>query len=49
MAVRRQVRTFRPDVVLSFMGVMNMVAGAPVVTSERIDPGRHDIGRFKSL
>ena len=55
-AIRRQVKRSRPDVVLSFMDTMNIVAiigcigtGIPLVISERIDPSRHRIGRWKSL
>jgi GalNAc-alpha-(1->4)-GalNAc-alpha-(1->3)-diNAcBac-PP-undecaprenol alpha-1,4-N-acetyl-D-galactosaminyltransferase len=54
-AVRHQVKSFRPDVVLSFMDAMNIVAlsaciglRVPVVVSERVDPRHHDIGRFKA-
>jgi glycosyltransferase involved in cell wall biosynthesis len=55
-AIRRQVGRLRPDVVLSFMDTMNITAiigcmgtGTPLVISERIDPQRHRIGRWKSL
>jgi glycosyltransferase involved in cell wall biosynthesis len=55
-AVRRQIRSFRPSVVLSFMDAMNIVAlvasfglHIPVVVSERDDPRHHDIGCFKTI
>jgi glycosyltransferase involved in cell wall biosynthesis len=50
MAIRRIVRAWRPDVVLSFMDTMNITAvlsclgsGVPVVVSERVDPSRHPL------
>ena len=49
----RQVGTFRPDVILSFADVVNVMAiaagrrhGMPVVASERTDPARHKISRL---
>jgi GalNAc-alpha-(1->4)-GalNAc-alpha-(1->3)-diNAcBac-PP-undecaprenol alpha-1,4-N-acetyl-D-galactosaminyltransferase len=53
--IRREVQRFRPDVVLSFMDTMNIVAivgclgcGTPIVISERVDPSQHDIGKARS-
>lgn len=55
-AARRQLKSFEPDVVVSFMDTMNIMAtivsragGVPVVISERIDPAKHRIGAVKSL
>jgi glycosyltransferase involved in cell wall biosynthesis len=55
-AIRRQLRDFRPDVALSFMDTMNIMAtaasytsGIPVVISERVDPSQHSIGAWKSF
>jgi glycosyltransferase involved in cell wall biosynthesis len=53
--VRRQVMRTRPDLVLSFMDTMNILAliaciglCVPIVISERVDPHQHDIGRAKN-
>lgn len=55
-AIRSKIAGLRPDVVLSFMDTMNMMAigagittGIPVVVSERVDPAQHRIGMAKSL
>lgn len=57
-ALRKTIRTTKPDVVLSFLDTMNITAvlvtrflGVPVIVSERIDPGAylHRIGWFKSV
>ena len=55
-AIRRQLRKFQPDVVLSFMDTMNIMAtaacatsGIPLVVSERVDPSQHSIGLWKSF
>jgi glycosyltransferase involved in cell wall biosynthesis len=49
--VRCQVKHTRPDLVLSFMDTMNILALAacfglqvPIVAAERVDPRQHDIG-----
>jgi GalNAc-alpha-(1->4)-GalNAc-alpha-(1->3)-diNAcBac-PP-undecaprenol alpha-1,4-N-acetyl-D-galactosaminyltransferase len=54
--IRREARTFQPDVVLSFMDTMNITAiisllgtGFPLVVSERVDPAEHCIGKGKSF
>ncbi len=54
--IREEVRAWSPDVVLSFMGTMNVAAlvscislDVPVVVSERNDPALHRIGRGKEL
>lgn len=51
-AIRRAVRRWRPDVVISFIEQTNVrvlaaLAGSrtPVIVSERIDPRRHAVGR----
>jgi GalNAc-alpha-(1->4)-GalNAc-alpha-(1->3)-diNAcBac-PP-undecaprenol alpha-1,4-N-acetyl-D-galactosaminyltransferase len=53
--LRREVKRFQPDVVLSFMDTMNITAilgcigsGTPIVISERVDPSQHDIGGARS-
>lgn len=50
VAIREVARTWRPDVILSFMDTMNTTAvlsclgtGVPVVVSERVDPSRHPL------
>ena len=55
-AARRQIEAFKPDVVVSFMDTMNILAtivswraGVPVVISERVDPAHHRLGPGKSL
>lgn len=54
-AVRKALRTFRPDVMVSFGDTVNVVAtlaamgtGIPVVISERTDPAHEDIGKIWS-
>lgn len=49
--LRQEIRASRPDVVLSFIDMGNVLTlaaslglGIPVVVSERIDPNYHDIG-----
>jgi glycosyltransferase involved in cell wall biosynthesis len=49
--IRRAVRSFRPDVVVSFIDQTNVrllaaliASGIPVVVSERIDPRRYRVG-----
>jgi glycosyltransferase involved in cell wall biosynthesis len=56
VAISREIRRFRPHVVLSFMDTMNLAAvvgsvgsRTPLVISERIDPEHHKIGLTKSL
>ena len=56
IALRQTMRRLHPDVVISFMNVMNMtvlLAGwnlkRPIIVSERIDPTRHRIGWLKTL
>ena len=56
LLVRQEVSACSPDVILSFMDTMNVVAligcvglGAPVVVSERNDPALHRVGRAKEL
>ncbi|WP_153557618.1 glycosyltransferase family 4 protein [Roseimaritima sediminicola] len=51
-AVRRTVRRYRPDVVLSFCDATNVLVllatagmAVPVVVSERSDPAKHPMGR----
>lgn len=52
-AMRRAIRDSKPDAVISFMDVTNVMVliatrglGVPVVVSERIDPRRYVIGWF---
>jgi glycosyltransferase involved in cell wall biosynthesis len=52
--IRREVRKWAPDVVVSFMDTMNVTAlvscahlGIPVIVSERNDPALHRIGRAR--
>ena len=54
-SVRRQVRAFRPNLVLSFIDLTNVTAvlaclgtGVPVVVAERTDPSHHYIPPFKA-
>jgi glycosyltransferase involved in cell wall biosynthesis len=54
LRIRREMRAFDPDVVVSFMDTMNVTAliscvglGVPVVVSERNDPAQNRIGRLK--
>ncbi len=54
--VRREAKRVRPDVILSFMDTMNILAltacvglRIPIVVAERVDPHRHDIGRAKDM
>jgi GalNAc-alpha-(1->4)-GalNAc-alpha-(1->3)-diNAcBac-PP-undecaprenol alpha-1,4-N-acetyl-D-galactosaminyltransferase len=53
LVLRRHVRMWRPDVVLSFLDTTNLTTviaclgtGVPVVVSERVDPARHDLGQL---
>jgi GalNAc-alpha-(1->4)-GalNAc-alpha-(1->3)-diNAcBac-PP-undecaprenol alpha-1,4-N-acetyl-D-galactosaminyltransferase len=50
-AIRRAIRAARPDVIMSFMNVTNVLTivaargtGVPVVATEHIDPSQDDIG-----
>jgi glycosyltransferase involved in cell wall biosynthesis len=50
-AIRRAIRSARPDVVISFMNVTNVLSivaargtGTPVIATEHIDPSQDDIG-----
>jgi GalNAc-alpha-(1->4)-GalNAc-alpha-(1->3)-diNAcBac-PP-undecaprenol alpha-1,4-N-acetyl-D-galactosaminyltransferase len=54
-AIRRTITGISPDVVISFGDQMNVVAllglfgsGLAVLVAERVDPGRHHIGRLWS-
>jgi glycosyltransferase involved in cell wall biosynthesis len=55
-AIRAAIRTFAPDVVVSFIDQTNirvlvatLGSTLPVIVSERIDPRRHDIGSAWNL
>lgn len=54
--VRMELSRSSPDVLISFMDTMNMVAilasigsGVPAIVSERVDPTKHSIGRIRSF
>jgi GalNAc-alpha-(1->4)-GalNAc-alpha-(1->3)-diNAcBac-PP-undecaprenol alpha-1,4-N-acetyl-D-galactosaminyltransferase len=54
--LRREIINSKPDVVISFIDTMNILTllatrglGYPVIVSERTDPTKHSIGRFKAL
>lgn len=54
--IRRQVRVWRPDIVLSFLDTTNVTTivacmgmGVPVLVSERVDPTGHYVGRVFKL
>ena len=54
LRIRREMRAFDPDVVVSFMDTMNVTAliscvglGVPVVVSERNDPALNRLSRLK--
>jgi GalNAc-alpha-(1->4)-GalNAc-alpha-(1->3)-diNAcBac-PP-undecaprenol alpha-1,4-N-acetyl-D-galactosaminyltransferase len=54
--IRRTVKAFRPDAVISFIDLVNIItivalAGTkiPLIISERIDPRHHAISPFRSL
>lgn len=54
--IRRAIRSYRPDVVVSFIEQNNVRvlaaligSGIPVIVSERIDPRRHAVGRVWNL
>ncbi|MCK9264909.1 MAG: glycosyltransferase family 4 protein [Deltaproteobacteria bacterium] len=54
--IRETVRTFKPDAVISFIDLVNIImvitlAGTkiPLIVSERIDPRHHPISRLRSL
>jgi len=56
MVLRRHVRSWRPDVVLSFLDTTNVTTlvaclgtGVPVVVSERVDPAGQVVGRMFGL
>lgn len=51
LRLRRIIKVFRPDVIVSFLDMTNVISilasaglGVPVVISERTDPRHHDIG-----
>jgi glycosyltransferase involved in cell wall biosynthesis len=53
-ALRRTIRTVKPQIVVSFMDTTNVLTlfatlglGVPVVVSERIHPAYHDIGAIR--
>lgn len=55
VALRRAIAAAKPDVVLSFIDVTNVLTllatrrlGVPVVVAERTYPGAHVIGRFRA-
>lgn len=52
-AIRREVQALRPDVVLSFIDLNNVMTllgsrglNVPVIVSERVDPHNYDLGRM---
>ncbi len=54
--VRKTVRAFNPDAVISFIDLINIImitalagTGIPLIISERIDPRYHPISRTRSL
>lgn len=51
--IRKTILKQRPDVVISFIDITNVLTvaammgtGVPVIISERVDPAKHNIGRF---